>query len=446
MQNPDAFFATFEQQLPATLAQLQALDIETLARQASFLQRTPRKIPMRQFLQGLLAVAPETDLSLEHIASVIGLAAQTTYTKQALAERLEHDVKTFLARVITAWLSHQAEAIPLMPALASFARVLVQDSTVEKLPPHLADLFPGSGNQHGQDYASLKIQWIADLKNSAVEHVSLSGFTRNDQAAAPDILEIARPGDLVLRDLGYFTVAVLAKLARQKIAFLTRYRHGITLYDPVSGQPLDLVAELKLHHSLDRSVLLGPARAPVRLVALPVPEEVANLRRYRAKTSAQRRGRSLPGAEHLCLMGWNLFVTNVPATTWPPKTLVAIYRLRWRIEVIFKTWKSHLGLRRLNCRTPVLLQLSVLTKLVFCAVVCQLCDVLELRCPTEEHVSLLRLGHILGQCACWFSATVLGLSVTQWIQFCLTHHSLYEKRKDRKNFYQLAAAAANAQA
>jgi len=86
--------------------------------------------------------------------------------------------------------------------------------------------------------ASLKIQWIADLKTVRGACL-LSGFTRNDQAAAPDILEIARPGDLVLRDLGYFTVAVLAKLARQKIAFLTRYRHGITLYDPVSGQPLD---------------------------------------------------------------------------------------------------------------------------------------------------------------------------------------------------------------
>lgn len=440
MQNPDAFFATFEQQLPALLDRLEALDVEALARQAGFLQRTPRKIPILQFLRGLLAVAPENDLSLEHVAQVIGLAAHTTYTKQALAERLRHSVQEFLARVITAWLGHLAHSLPTSQALTGFSRVLTQDSTTERLPQRLADLFPGSGNQHGHDSAALKIQWIADLKNSAALQVSLSGFTRNDQAAASDILAVARPGDLVLRDLGYFTVSALSQLASQSIAFLTRYKHGTTLYDPATNQPLDLVAELKTHPSLDRQLLLGPERVPLRLVALPVPEEVGNLRRHRAKAEARRRGRACASAQSLWLMSWTLFLTNVSLVQWPPKVLVAVYRLRWRIEVIFKTWKSHLGLRRLNCRTALLLELSVLTKLLFCALVCQLCDLMELLCPKQEHVSLLRLGHVLGQCACWFSATVLGLSVTQWVKFCLTRHCLYEQRDDRKNYYQLLIA------
>jgi hypothetical protein len=304
----------------------------------------------------------------------------------------------------------------------------------------LADLFPSSGNQHSTALATLKIQWIADLKNSAVVRVSLSGFTRNDQAAAADILAVARPGDLVLRDLGYFTVAALTQLASQSIAFLTRYHQGIPLYAPTTGQPLDLEAELKTRPSLDRAVLLGPARTSVRLVALPVPEEVANLRRHRAKADARRRGRACASAQTLRLMSWTFFLTNVPAAQWPAKALAAVYRLRWRIEIIFKTWKSHLGLRRLNCRTAVLLELSVLTKLLFCALVCQLCDVLESLCPREEHVSLLRLGHVLGQCGCWFSATVLGLTVEQWVKFCLTRHSLYEQRDDRQNYYQLRIA------
>jgi hypothetical protein len=443
MQNPSAFFHALQEQLPATLSKLQDLRVETLARQTGFLKRDPRKIPMLNFLQGLLAVAPENDLSLEHISSVIGLAADTTYTKQGLSDRLSHDIEPFLARVITTWFGQLSQSVATSHAFGSFERVLVQDSTVEKLPKHLAKLFPASGNQHGHDYAALKIQWICDLKNSAVAHVSLSGFTRNDQAAAPDILEVARQGDLVIRDLGYLTSPVLAQLVQALISFLTRYKHGINLYDPQSGQPLDLKAQLTACGRLDCPVLLGPERAPMRLVALPVPEEVANLRRHRAKTSAQRRHRSPPSAAHLFLMGWNIFLTNVPASIWPPKTLATIYRLRWRIEIIFKTWKSHLGLRQLNCRTAVLLQLSVLTQLLFCVMACQICDVLELTCATNEHVSLLRVGHILGQCACWFSAGVLGIPVAQWVKFCLARHALYEERNDRKNYYQLLSQAGN---
>jgi hypothetical protein len=440
-QDASAFFTSFKQQLLSCLSKLDAIDADAIARTSGFLERSPRKIPMPDFLKGLLAVAPEVHLTLEHIANVIGLAAHTTYTKQSLSERLSADIEPFLAQVITALCGQLTHTLPTSQALEPFNRVLVQDSTSQTLPKHLAKLFPGAGNQHGQDYATLKIQWISDLKNSAVEHVSLSGFTRNDQAAAPDILEVARPGDLVLRDLGYFTTAVLAQLVDRLIFFLSRYRHGVKPHDPKTGKPLNLKALLKNSGSLDQDVLLGPERVAVRLVALPVPEEVANLRRHKAKISAQQRHRSPPGAEHLFLMGWNLYLTNVPATTWPPKTLAAVYRLRWRIEIVFKTWKSHLGLRQLNCRTPVLLQLSVLTKLLFCAIVCQVSDLLEINCAPGQHVSLLRLGHILGQCACWLSATVLGISVAQWLGFCLAHHAFYERRRDRKNYYQLLSEA-----
>ena len=441
MQNPAGFFGTFQQQLPAILAKLQHLDAEAIARQSGFLKRSPRKISMADFLKALLALACETHLSLEHIASVIALAADTTYSKQALSQRLSHQIEPFLTRVIAGLFGQLDPSLCTSQALARFKRVLVQDSTTESLPKHLAKFFPGSGNQHGQDYASLKIQWTCDLKSGAAEQVSLSGFTRNDQAAAPDILKVARPGDLVLRDLGYLVTAVLAQLVEQLIYFLTRHRHGVGLYDPQSGEPLDLPHLLKTLGTLDREVLVGPERVPVRLVALPVPDEVANLRRHRAKSSAQRRHRSPPGREHLFLMGWNLFLTNVPASIWPPKTLVAVYRLRWRIEIVFKTWKSHLGLCQLNCHSPALLQLSVMTKLLFCATVCQLCEALELNCADDEHVSLLRLAHILGQAACWFSAAVMGLSVSRWLEFCLAHHSLYEQRQDRKNYYELLSVA-----
>ena len=58
-----------------------------------------------------------------------------------------------------------------------------------------------------------------------------------------------------------------------------------------------------------------------------------------------RDQRKVPSPQRLALMNWSLFVTNVSAEVWAAPLVARIYRLRWRIELIFKSWKSHLRLR-----------------------------------------------------------------------------------------------------
>jgi hypothetical protein len=239
----------------------------------------------------------------------------------------------------------------------------------------------------------------------------------NSKGSLSERAEVARPGDLVLRDLSCFVSGPLGQFIAKGISVLSRFLQCTQIYDPHTGPSFNLPAQLRRSLFLDVDVLLGAEGLPVRLVALPVPEEVAHLRRHRAKAAAKHRHRTAPSQKHLFLMGWDLLVTNVPRLIWPPKALIVVYRLRWRIEIVFKTWRSHLGLRKLNCRTAALLELSVLTKLLFYGLVCQVCDALELQCAQGEHVSLLRLGHILGQFACWFSALVLGISVSRCWSF-----------------------------
>ena len=425
-----------------TLAQVRSalarVDCDALARQSRFAQRSPRKIPIPMFVLALSALAAETVLSLERIAAVISLAAQTAYSKQALHKRLSAPLETFLAQVASALFGQLLLPLKDRGWLAPFSRVLLQDSTVQALPPHLASAFAGPANHRPRRYAALKIQFICDLLQARPLHLSLSGFTRNDQSASPDILKVLRPGDLIIRDLGYFVLKVLEQISLAHAFFLSRYRHGVSLYDRLTGQPLDLVAQLRAHQGWDRQVLLGHEKLPVRLVAYPVPEPLANQRRRHARANRDRRLN--PSAQHLFLLGWNIFVTNVPRSVWPAKVLPSIYRVRWRIEIIFKAWKSHLGLRQLNCRTVNLLRLSVMTKLLFCIAVYRLCDAIQLRGDQDQPCSLLRLARILGQCSCWFAATVLGVSLDQWIQWHLQHHAFYERRHDRNNFYQILAA------
>ena len=432
---PSVLRRKIEEEMGVIRQQLEASDLDRLARRTGFLKRKPRKIQMLQWVLALVALAAETVLSLERVARVVGLAAGVSYTKQALWQRLSPAVEPFLAAVATFLFTRLSLPVQQQGWFKSFGRVIDQDSTVEAVPDKLAAFFPGAANQHAKGTASLKIQFAYDLLHSEVIYLSLSGFRRNDQAASADILARARKGDLILRDLGYFSLEVFARLRAMGAFFLSRYRSDVGVYDPQTHRLLSWKTLLRSGAGVDRDVLLGKAGVPARLVAVPVPDAVANERRRKARQNRDRRLK--PSRERLRLLGYNIFVTNVPVETWPTEALQAIYRLRWRIEIIFKAWKSHLRLRELNCTTEALLRLSVMTKLLFCVAVCRFCDSLELLGYDQRHVSLLRLARILGQCACWFAATFLGLTLEEWLDWYLDHQVFYEKRKDRKNFYEL---------
>lgn len=425
--------------LPALFSDIRRLldqiPSESLARAAAFLKRTPRKIPIPALVVALVALGSETTLSLERIAKVIGLAAGVAYSKQALHKRLSSKIEGFLTRVATALLQHTITPGGSRGWLTHFPRVLLQDSTSEPVPEHLANAFPGSKNQRVKQCGNVKLQFITDLVGASVLHWSRSGFTRNDQAASVDILQIARRGDLILRDLGYFSLKVFQRLDQLGAFFLSRCKHGLNFYDPKTGQKLDLVKQLRAVTRLDQLVLVGEEKVLLRLVAQPVSVAVAQERRRQAHKNRDQRLK--PGPDRLFLMGWNIFLTNVPAHVWPPTALFWVYRLRWRIEIIFKAWKSHLRFIEFNRSNESMVRLSVLTKLLFCMVVAQCSNTLESLWGCQQHVSLLRVARIMGQCACLFAAAMLRMTPEHWLMHQVRAHCFYEKRSDRKNFYEL---------
>lgn len=419
-------------------AHLDQIPSEALARTSGFLQRSPRKIPIPAFLAAVVALGSESVPSLERISKVIGLTAHIAYTKQALHKRLSSTVESFLTLIATSLFQHTIKSGVERGWLSHFPRVLLQDSTTEPVPLHLADAFPGSRNQRRRKRGNLKLQFITDLIGTSVLDWSLSGFTRNDQAASIDVLKIVQRGDLILRDLGFFSLQVFRSLQEAGAFFLSRSRHGLNVYDPATGEKIDLARELKSLHRLDRQVLVGEGKLLLRLVAEPVTPAVGNERRRRAHQNRDKRLHPTP--EKLFLMDWNIFLTNVPKEIWPPEALWWVYRARWRIEIVFKAWKSHLRFIEFNKRNELMVRFSVLTKLLFCMVVAKFSDMLEIACGSQRHVSLLRVARVLGHCACLFAAAVLRITPQEWIAHQVKEHIFYEARTDRKNFYELVAS------
>jgi hypothetical protein len=420
-------------QVDRWIEELEAVDVEALARVTGFQQRAQRKISIKDFTLGILAVASAGRLSFERVATSIGRRARQRYSKQALHKRLGSAVSTFLLAVFGRCLQPAIREPLARGLLAPFKRVLLHDSSVIALPPCFARQFPGSANQR-KAYAQLKIQVVCDLLSARVEQLSLSGFTRNDQRAAPDILQILKAGDLVIRDLGYFVFAVFAAIIQRGAFFLSRYRYGTVVLDPRTQRPIPLAQVLKKQGFFDASVLLGAKdRIPVRLVAVAVPDAVANQRRRKLR---QNRDSALnPGKEHFYLLGWNIFLTNVPAHIWPTKQLPVIYRLRWRIETLFKAWKSYLALTELSDRSLAMLHLSIMTKLIFCAFVYRTCHHIEIVHGTvTRHASILRTANILSAVSLCLEAAFVNLTPQRLLAQLLEQHAFYEPRHDRRHF------------
>ena len=106
--------------------------------------------------------------------------------------------------------------------------------------------------------------------------------------------------------------------------------------------------ELKNHDYIDCEVYLGKIhRIPVRLIAEKVPDDVKNQRAKRYKKEQKRE----PTEDYVIWSGFSVFITNIPKEIHSAKIIVNVYKIRWQIELFFKSIKSTLSIHVLKGQT-----------------------------------------------------------------------------------------------
>ena len=415
------------------MAVLKQLPLNRLARQTGLIERTPRKIsPWHLVAAGLLLIS-QASISLTVWAVLLGLLSHQTISKQAVFERLDPAATDFFKAVLASALAFRAQVSKLKDShwKCPFARILVQDSSTVKLNHKLATAFPGGSNQHGETPGVLRIQALVDLLSQTWIDFTLSAYRRNDQAASPDILPHLRAKDLVLRDLGYFAVAVLEQIALQGAFFITRFYFRTAVFDQ-QGRPLDLLKLLRKQRCLDRQVRIGKKEALlVRMVAMPVPTTVAAERRRRAK--AHLGNRCQLSKEYLAMQDWTIYLTNVPATLLSPQQICSLYAQRWQIEIIFKAWKSHFQLETISSSMSApQLQAIIYSKLLFITITFPLSPLaLASQLPEEPNrgYSRLLVGLLVNQCLLAIVLQHLQINLSQDFAVQLRYHARHGKRR-----------------
>jgi hypothetical protein len=114
------------------------------------------------------------------------------------------------------------------------------------------------------------------------------------------------------------------------------------------GMPIDLIAELGHAQGglIDRPIWIerkGADRLALRLIAVKKPPQAAQAARRKARREAQR-GRHQLARATLVAADWVILVTSLRPEAFAAADVLALYRLRWRVELGFKRLKSLIGL------------------------------------------------------------------------------------------------------
>ncbi len=429
---------------------LNRIDISKLSRATGFVKRDPLKARCDKFLLGFLNAVFNHESSLMCIAFSIGQLINDTISKVAVRKQLNSGFATFLNRILAVVLSDQLQSrqpIVKSKSLSSFANVYFQDSTTISLSAKLASVFPGSGNKTGKRTATLKIQLIYSALSEHFSRFEIGSFRDNDQKASPLILKVARAGDLVIRDLGYLVLDVFAQMHQQGIFFLSRYRHNINIYTEDGDSRIDLVKLIKKHMKtsktvtplIDLNVKMGAKlRLPVRLVIVPLSQQIANERRRKAKNNRDKRLK--PDKNRRFLMAFNIFISNVDRKVWTPSQITKIYQLRWRIEIIFKSWKSHFHITQVPSSTTACLKAYIYACFIYITLIhrCIFIPLFHtLYEKQQKHLSLLKVTKLLSliQHNCFILKSELD-EQQNLIQQIL-YHAGYDNRNNRDSYPQM---------
>jgi hypothetical protein len=268
---------------------------------------------------------------------------------QGIDQRFNQSAQKYIQGLIGEQLSSQVSQSIDIGWSKHFNRVIIKDSTKFDLPETLWEKLPGFGGCASN--AGVCIQYEFNVKSGEVNDLSIHPAKRPDNKDAIQTIGLVRPGDLTIRDLGYFVVDYFRRIEKARAFFLSRLNTKILVYQKKEDKLHELDFEKVYQRMkeqniqrLDNKVYIGEKeKFPVRLIIELVPEEVVATRIQRVNKYNKKKGRQT-GEEYKKRARFNLFITNITEEMLDAEAIVKIYRIRWQIELIFKTWKSVFGL------------------------------------------------------------------------------------------------------
>ena len=321
-------------------------NLEKIARDTGFIARSS-KIDAFKFLTCLLFnEQSQKDTSLLNLKADFLKHYDCDITRVALHKRFNTSAVEFMKTILSEHIAQRFD--PGNDLKAKFNSIRIKDSSKFSIPKSLSTDYPGYNGFH-PGLALMNIQYEFDLLSGDWKYFELTKATRNDQHDSKTTLDNINSGDLSLRDLGYITMSYLKGVIARQAYFVNRLPTSLNVYY-ADKEELEEFGWKKIHNQMTRgklsqlelNVLLGKKeQLPVRLIIVPVPDDVYQKRIKNASKHAKSKGVQLSD-DYKIKSRYNLFITNATPQQISTNEVANIYGLRWQIELIFKTWKSNL--------------------------------------------------------------------------------------------------------
>jgi Transposase DDE domain len=216
------------------------------------------------------------------------------------------------------------------------------------------------------------------LPRERLDHVELTDERGGEQLDRIPVV----PGEIRIADRAYLQPERMGRVLDAGGDLVVRAGWKNARWLDGKGRPLELPALFKKHARrglIDRPIWIARKSGGVlalRLVAVKKPPQACAEARRKARREAQR-GRHRISQATLIAADWVILVTSLKAQDFSADAVLALYRLRWRIELAFKRLKSGIGLKGPPNRDPQVARAYILAHLLMILLLEPLIDEFE---------------------------------------------------------------------
>lgn len=288
-------------------------------------------------------------------------------SNQALDLRLNERCVEFLKKIFDKLLHQTITSNSLIKSIwdEHFKRIRILDSTAFQVPESYKDIYPGSGGC--SQPSGVKVQQEYELKSGNIINVEVGAGSGSDNTFGSKIRDTIEAGDLILRDLGYFSFEDFLDVEKKEAFYISRLKPNIAVYienDNIeyykNGVPKksslfkriyisDIMKQMDYWERYEiKGVYVGKEKAlKTRLILYKLTKDQLKKRTEKSEKNAKKKGIE-KSDNTIELLGISIYITNIEEAVLSAEQVHEFYSFRWQIEIIFKTWKSIFHLHSLK--------------------------------------------------------------------------------------------------